>query len=122
LQATQQRINFILDRGAQIFSMFFYGRYIILLMAIFSLYTGALYNDVFSQSLTIFKTGFAWPSNFTTGQAVEAIPTNQTYAFGLDPVSTIDKQHLLLLPLTHNLLPRHGTVPTMHCCSPIHTR
>ncbi|KAH8551923.1 V-type ATPase, V0 complex, 116kDa subunit family [Umbelopsis sp. PMI_123] len=69
----------------EIFSMFFYGRYIILLMSIFSLYTGALYNDVFSQSLTLWKTGFAWPSNFTTGQTVEAIPLNQTYPFGLDP-------------------------------------
>jgi V-type H+-transporting ATPase subunit a len=71
----------------QIFSMFFYGRYIILLMAIFSLYTGALYNDTFSQSIAVFKPGFEWPSNFTTGQTVEAIPQNHTYIFGLDPVS-----------------------------------
>lgn len=56
-------------------------------MAIFSLYTGALYNDLFSQSVTAFAPGFAWPSNFTTGQTVEAIPLNHTYAFGLDPVS-----------------------------------
>ncbi|KAG2171280.1 hypothetical protein INT43_002902 [Umbelopsis isabellina] len=70
----------------EIFSMFFYGRYIILLMAIFSIYTGALYNDVFSQSITVFKSGFEWPSNFTTGQAVEAISQNHTYVFGLDPI------------------------------------
>ncbi|KAJ2958854.1 hypothetical protein NQZ79_g5578 [Umbelopsis isabellina] len=70
----------------EIFSMFFYGRYIILLMAIFSVYTGALYNDMFSQSLSIFKSGFEWPSNFTTGQAVEAISQNHTHIFGLDPM------------------------------------
>jgi V-type H+-transporting ATPase subunit a len=66
-------------------------------MSIFSLYTGALYNDVFSQSLTLWKTGFAWPSNFTTGQTVEAIPLNQTYPFGLDPVSPSMKKKAFLL-------------------------
>ncbi|KAJ7063743.1 V-type ATPase, V0 complex, 116kDa subunit family [Mycena amicta] len=59
------------------------GRYIILLMGLFSMYTGLIYNDIFSKSLHLWHSGwdFPEPGNLTR---IPAVANGHTYPFGLD--------------------------------------
>lgn len=71
----------------ELFSMAFYGRYIMLMMGIFSMYTGLIYNDVFSKSLSPFPSAWEWtiPEGWKQGDTVEAhLKGNYRYPFGLD--------------------------------------
>jgi V-type H+-transporting ATPase subunit a len=71
----------------ELFQMAFYGRYIMLMMAIFSLYTGLIYNDVFSKSLSPFKSAWEWdvPEGWKEGTPVSAVlKGSYRYPFGLD--------------------------------------
>uniref|UniRef100_A0AC34GPR7 V-type proton ATPase subunit a n=1 Tax=Panagrolaimus sp. ES5 TaxID=591445 RepID=A0AC34GPR7_9BILA len=83
----------------EIFGAFFGGRYIILLMGLFSLYTGAIYNDAFSKSFNIFGSGWVNPyrrQDLKSWENTSFLPQldpvtsfkheQGPYPFGLDPV------------------------------------
>ncbi|KAK4167416.1 V-type ATPase, V0 complex, 116kDa subunit family [Cladorrhinum sp. PSN259] len=71
----------------ELFAMVYYGRYIALVMAVFSLYTGLIYNDAFSKSMTLFESQWEWdvPEDYKKGQTLVAkLKGDYRYPFGLD--------------------------------------
>ena len=48
------------------------------------MYTGLIYNDIFSKSLHLFHSGWSWPEGEANSTAV-ATSNGHTYLFGLDP-------------------------------------
>jgi len=64
---------------SELFGMMFYGRYIILFMGAFSMYTGLIYNDFFSKSMRLWDSGWEFQGNGT------AVPTGHLYPIGMDP-------------------------------------
>lgn len=73
----------------ELFAMIFYGRYIALVMAVFSVFTGLIYNDAFSKSLTLFPSAWEYkkPEDWHNGSTVTGILNDHgyRYPFGLDP-------------------------------------
>lgn len=72
----------------ELFAMIFYGRYIALVMAVFSLFTGLIYNDAFSKSMTLFDSAWEYkkPDNWHEGQTLtaELNGSGYRYPFGMD--------------------------------------
>lgn len=77
----------------EIWNIFFGGRYIIFLMGAFSMYTGFIYNDIFSKSLNLFGSRWVIQYNASTiheNHVLQLDPakdyTGTPYPIGLDPV------------------------------------
>lgn len=91
---------------SEIWKYFFGGRYLITLMAMFSIYTGLIYNDIFSKSINIF--GSSWQPGLGEKQILERKidminPANKDqwygtpYPFGVDPVWQITDNKIVFL-------------------------
>lgn len=74
----------------EILEMAFNGRYIVLLMGVFSMYTGLMYNDIFSKSMSIFKSGweYEWPKDYNPSDGPILLTAKRVagrvYPFGMD--------------------------------------
>lgn len=94
-------MNFFL----KIWNIFFGGRYIIFLMGLFSVYTGFIYNDIFSKSMNVF--GSNWQINMNKSEVLSI--TNEymlnpadpkqyityPYPIGMDPVWQLAKNKII---------------------------
>lgn len=88
----------------EIFNIFFSGRYIILLMGLFSMYTGFVYNDIFSKSMNLF--GSSWQINYNTSTVMKNpklqlnpstdLMDDRVYPVGLDPVWALATDNKIL--------------------------
>ncbi|XP_049637251.1 V-type proton ATPase 116 kDa subunit a 3 [Suncus etruscus] len=96
----------------EIWRTFFGGRYLLLLMGLFSVYTGFVYNECFSRALTIFPSGWSvaamanqsgWSDSFLARNPVLSLDPNISgvflgpYPFGIDPIWSLAINHLSFL-------------------------
>uniref|UniRef100_A0A673I9J3 V-type proton ATPase subunit a n=1 Tax=Sinocyclocheilus rhinocerous TaxID=307959 RepID=A0A673I9J3_9TELE len=96
----------------EIWHMLFGGRYLILLMGLFSIYTGAVYNECFSKGLSPLSSGwhlkpmmqhYNWSDETLRSNQYLTLDPNVTgvfqgpYLFGIDPIWSLANNHLTFL-------------------------
>ncbi|NWS64338.1 VPP3 ATPase, partial [Chunga burmeisteri] len=96
----------------EIWQTFFEGRYLILLMGAFSIYTGFIYNECFSKATVIFPSAWSvatmanhssWSSAYLATHPSLTLDPNVTgvfqgpYPFGIDPIWSLATNHLNFL-------------------------
>ncbi|XP_050684158.1 V-type proton ATPase 116 kDa subunit a 1-like isoform X2 [Leptidea sinapis] len=87
----------------EIWNIFFGGRYVILLMGVFTLFTGFMYNVYFSKSISLMSP--YWINTYTreeieNNQYLTLNPvfeTNDPYLFGVDPLWALAKNKIMYL-------------------------
>ncbi|XP_062332317.1 T cell immune regulator 1, ATPase H+ transporting V0 subunit a3b [Osmerus eperlanus] len=100
------------NNSNEIWQMMFGGRYLILLMGLFSIYTGAIYNECFSRGLSPFNSAWhvqpmfengVWTSKDVSDYPLLSLDPNITgvftgpYPFGIDPIWGLSNNHLTFL-------------------------
>ncbi|XP_076876557.1 V-type proton ATPase 116 kDa subunit a 2 isoform X2 [Brachyhypopomus gauderio] len=98
--------------GNEMWSLLYEGRYIILMMGLFSMYTGLIYNDCFSKSLNIFGSGWnikamfreqQWTNETLQTNALLSLDPNVSgvftgpYPLGIDPIWNLAVNRLVFL-------------------------
>ncbi|XP_020028056.1 V-type proton ATPase 116 kDa subunit a 3 [Castor canadensis] len=96
----------------EIWQTFFGGRYLLLLMGLFSVYTGFIYNECFSRATVIFPSGWSvaamanqsgWNDTYLSQNPLFTLNPNVTgvflgpYPFGIDPIWSLATNHLSFL-------------------------
>uniref|UniRef100_A0A8C4PMF5 V-type proton ATPase subunit a n=1 Tax=Equus asinus asinus TaxID=83772 RepID=A0A8C4PMF5_EQUAS len=91
----------------EIWNTFFNGRYLILLMGVFSIYTGLIYNDCFSKSFNIFGSSWSVRPMFRNvmetnpvlqlDPAIPGVYSGNPYPFGIDPIWNVASNKLTFL-------------------------
>ncbi|XP_038152455.1 T cell immune regulator 1, ATPase H+ transporting V0 subunit a3b isoform X1 [Cyprinodon tularosa] len=100
------------NNNNEIWRMMFGGRYLILLMGLFSIYTGAIYNECFSRGITTFSSGWhvgpmfeknIWNSLVLKENQYLSLDPNVSgvftspYPFGIDPIWGLANNKLTFL-------------------------
>ncbi|PRD25224.1 UNVERIFIED_CONTAM: atp6v0a1 [Trichonephila clavipes] len=87
----------------EIWNTMFGGRYIIVLMGLFSMYTGMIYNDCFAKSINIFGSAWKIPDDFPRDQKtillnpITYYNISTPYPFGIDPIWQTASNKILFL-------------------------
>ncbi|KAG7458515.1 hypothetical protein MATL_G00220970 [Megalops atlanticus] len=96
----------------EVWRVLFEGRYVLLLMGLFSIYTGAVYNECFSRGLSPFPSGwhlqpmmhhYNWSDETLYGNQYLMLDPSVSgvfqgpYPFGIDPVWRLASNHLTFL-------------------------
>ncbi|XP_066534839.1 V-type proton ATPase 116 kDa subunit a 3 isoform X3 [Hoplias malabaricus] len=108
----KERDSKMKNSSNEMWQMIFGGRYLILLMGLFSIYTGAVYNECFSKGLSPFPSGwhlkpmiqyYNWSDDTLKENQYLALDPNVTgvfqgpYPFGIDPIWRLANNHLAFL-------------------------